>query len=255
MNPPTILHATLPGATTDPRPAIQVFLPDPAVATSRALVIFPGGGYGHLAEHEGKGYAEWYSKRGYTCFVVEYRLGSAGHRHPCMLEDAAAAVHTVRRKASAFGICPGQIGVMGSSAGGHLAASLLVHWGKFKEQADCRPDFGILCYPVISFTEPCAHIGSRNNLLGENAAPELWEELSCEKQVSAQTPPCFLWHTAEDGAVPMQNSLLFADALHRNGVGVELHVYPKGRHGLGLNTELPWAEASLRWLDELLGIG
>ena len=140
---------------------------------------------------------------------------------------------------------------MGSSAGGHLAASLLVHWAKFKGRADCRPDFGILCYPVISFTEPCTHIGSRNNLLGENPPPELCAELSCERQVGPQTPPCFLWHTAEDAAVPVQNSLLFADALHRNGVGVELHVYPKGRHGLGLNTTLPWAEASLRWLDEL----
>lgn len=245
------LHATLPEATTDPQPAIRVYPPDPASANSRALVIFPGGGYGHLAEHEGKGYAEWYSKRGYTCFVVAYRLGTQGFRHPCMIEDAAAAVHAVRHKASEFGICREKIGVMGSSAGGHLAASLLVHWDTFKEPANCRPDFGILCYPVISFTEACAHIGSRNNLLGENADPELYTKLSCEKQVTPQTPPCFLWHTAEDAGVPMQNSLLFADALHRNGVGVELHVYPKGRHGLGLNTELPWAQASLRWLDEV----
>lgn len=185
------LHGTLPGATTDPQPTIEVYKPDPAAANSRALVIFPGGGYGMLAEHEGKGYAEWYLKYGYTCFVVEYRLGSAGYRHPCMLEDAAAAVHTVRENASAFGICPEKIGVMGSSAGGHLAASLLVHAETFKEQVNCRPDFGILCYPVISFTEACAHIGSRNNLLGENASPELYEELSCEKQVNAQTPAAF----------------------------------------------------------------
>ena len=116
------IHGTLPGATTDPQPAIQVYPPDPPAANSRALVIFPGGGYGHLAEHEGKGYADWYSKHGYTCFVVTYRLGTQGFHHPCMLEDAAAAVNAVREKASEFGICPEQIGVMGSSAGGHLAA-------------------------------------------------------------------------------------------------------------------------------------
>jgi acetyl esterase/lipase len=249
---PETITASLPSSQTNPAPELTLYPPESGTANGRALVIFPGGGYWNLAPHEGKGYAEYYVKHGYTCFVVTYRLAGSGHRHPAMLEDAAAAVHTVRLNAKAYAIDPQRIGVMGSSAGGHLAASLMVHYKSFLPDADCRPDFGILCYPVITFGPENAHIGSRNALLGEEADPELVELLSCEKQVNVDTPPCFLWHTAEDPAVPMQNSLLYADALHKNGVTCELHVYSKGRHGLGLETDFNWAGESLRWMDELL---
>ena len=251
MSPDKPFTGCLPGATTSPAPAIEPFLPAPGTANRRALVIFPGGGYNHLAQHEGRGYADWYQQYGYACFVVSYRLGSAGHRHPAMLEDAAAALHTVRARAAEFGVDPRAVGVVGSSAGGHLAASLMVHHARFAPAADCRPDFGILCYPVISFTDPCAHTGSRDALLGPDASPDLLRELSCELQAGPATPPCFLWHTAEDSAVPARNSLLFAEALFRAGVPCELHVYPTGRHGLGLNTGHPWAAASLRFIDAL----
>ncbi len=249
------MRAALPGSATGAAPAMELFAPAAGAANGRALVVFPGGAYHHLAPHEGRGYAEWYCRHGYTCFVVSYRLGSAGHRHPAMLEDAAAAVHTVRARAAEFGVDRRAVGVIGSSAGGHLAASLMVHHARFAPAADCRPDFGILCYPVISFTDPCTHIGSRDALLGPGAPPDLQRELSCELQVGPATPPCFLWHTATDTAVPARNSLLFAEALIRAGVPCELHVYPTGRHGLGLDTEHPWAEASLRFIDAVLRAG
>lgn len=249
---PRTLTAALPTSQTQPTPELTVYPPAAGTANGRALVIFPGGGYHHLAPHEGAGYADCFTRHGYTCFVVQYRLAGDGHRHPAMLEDAAAALYTVRKNAGAHGIDPRRIGVIGSSAGGHLAASLMVHYTSFLPQADCRPDFGILCYPVITFGAQNAHIGSRAALLGEDPDHALVDLLSCEKQVGPDTPPCFLWHTAEDPAVPMQNSLLYADALQRAGVNCELHVYAKGRHGLGLGAEFDWAAQALRWMDELL---
>lgn len=247
---PDSFNASFPGSETNPDPLIEFYPPAEGMANRRALVIFPGGGYHHLAPHEGKGYAEHFAASGYTCFVVSYRLAPDGHRHPAMLEDAVAAVHTVRQRAAKFAIDPDKIGVMGSSAGGHLAASLMVHHAHYTNRADCRPDFGILCYPVITFGPEHAHGGSCTALLGDKPDPHLVDFLSCEKQVTRDTPSAFLWHTGEDAAVPMQNSLLFANALHRAGVPVELHVYPAGRHGLGLDTAFDWAREALRFIDD-----
>ena len=246
---------SLNSATTAPAPRIEPYLPDPGRGNGLGLVIFPGGGYGGLAEHEGKAYAEFFRSEGIASFVVTYRLGPQGHRHPAMLEDALAAIGTVRQRAGEFGVNPATIGVIGSSAGGHLAAHTLVAHGSYRSPVSLRPDFGILCYPVIAMTGAFCHTGSRANLLGENPTPDLMRQVSCEEQVSAQAPPCFLWHTWDDAAVPVENSLLFAAALRRHGIPFELHVYHQGPHGLGLNTELAWSQDCLRWLQDLARTG
>jgi acetyl esterase/lipase len=237
----------LPGGTTASAPKIECWVPQD-IQNGIGLIIFPGGGYGSLAEHEGKGYAEYFSQRGVACFVVRYRLGSEGFQHPAMLEDAFAAISTVRGSASDFHLDPHKIGVMGSSAGGHLAAHSLVASRQYESEIPLRPDFGVLCYPVITSSGEFCHKGSIANLLGETPSPALLEEVSCEKRVTRDTPPCFIWHTAEDGGVPAENSMMFASALRRHGIPFELHVYAKGVHGLGLNASFPWAEDCLRWL-------
>jgi len=239
----------LESGTTNPSPSIECWLPsgDPSGA---AVVIFPGGGYGGLAPHEGEGYAKFFCSAGVAGFVVKYRLATNGYRHPAMLEDALAAISTVRSHASEFGVDPSKVGVMGSSAGGHLAAHSLIASQKYRSSIPLRPDFGILCYPVITSQGPFAHRGSMANLAGADASTGLLEELSCEKHVSAQTPPCFLWHTGEDTGVPLENSIMFANALRKNGIPFELHLYPKGAHGLGLGAPFDWGGACLRWLAE-----
>ncbi len=237
-------------------PTLTVQTADPAIATGAAMVILPGGGYGGLAAHEGKGYADWLVTNGVTCFVLKYRLGSAGYRHPVMLQDAARAVRVVRARAAEFKIDPKRVGIIGSSAGGHLASTLLTHFDAGKadatdaiERESSRPTLGILCYPVISMG-PNTHQGSKNNLLGKEPSFELVKLLSNETQVTKDTPPCFLWHTAEDKAVKVENSLDFAAALQRAGVPFDLHVYQKGAHGLGLGKNHPWAGDCVFWLRE-----
>jgi acetyl esterase/lipase len=243
-------------------PTITPYLAEPALATGAAMVICPGGGYGGLAPHEGRDYALWLNQNGVTCFVLKYRLGSAGYRHPRMLQDAARAVRLVRSRAADWKIERQRVGIMGSSAGGHLASTLLTHFDSGKPDADdpvdresSRPDLGILCYPVITLG-PYTHQGSKRNLLGDNPTPELVWLLSNELQVTPQTPPTFLWHTAEDTAVPVQNSLDFAAALRKAGVPFALHIYEKGPHGLGLADKPPfqnvhpWAKDCLFWLKE-----
>jgi acetyl esterase/lipase len=250
-----------PGARSDTpadRPTLTTWPADPAASTGATMVILPGGGYGALAAHEGEGYARWMARHGVTCHVLQYRLGSHGYRHPVMLHDAARALRVARTHARESGLAPDRVGIMGSSAGGHLAATLLTHWEPENPQAadavdreSSRPDLGILCYPVITLG-PSTHAGSRANLLGENPDPHLVEDLSNEQRVNAQTPPCFLWHTADDAAVPVENSLLFAAALRRAGVPFALHVYERGPHGLGLPEHNPaapaWDTACLDWL-------
>jgi acetyl esterase/lipase len=193
---------------------------------------------------------------GISCFVLKYRLGSGGYRHPVMLQDAARAVRLVRARAGDFKLDPKRIGIIGSSAGGHLASTLLTHFDAGKADSDdpverqsSRPDLGILCYPVITMG-PNTHAGSKNNLLGKDPSPELVKNLSNETQVTKETPPCFLWHTAEDKAVKVENSLEFAAALQRAGVPFDLHVYQKGAHGLGLGKNHPWASDCTFWLRE-----
>jgi acetyl esterase/lipase len=225
-------------------------------ASGAAMVILPGGGYGGLAGHEGKDYALWLNENGVAGFVVKYRLGSGGYRHPRMLEDAARALRTVRTRAEEWKVDSKRIGIMGSSAGGHLASTLLTHFDAGDpnasdtiDRASSRPDLGILCYPVITMGDK-THQGSRNNLLGTNATPQLMWLLSNELQVTPETPPTFVWHTVEDKAVPVENSLMFAAALQRAGVPFDLHVYEKGRHGIGLANGHPWTKDCLFWLRE-----
>lgn len=241
-------------------PTVTPYLPTEEKATGAAIVVLPGGGYGGLAPHEGKGYAEWLNEHGIAAFVVQYRLGTAGYRHPAMLNDAARAVRLTRSKAAEWKIDPKRIGIMGSSAGGHLASTLLTHFNAGKaedadpiERESSRPDLGILCYPVISMGE-ISHAGSRKNLLGDQPDPALIEELSNEKQVKPETPPCFIWHTWEDKAVKVENALQFATALQKAGVPFDLHVYQKGGHGIGLGGGRqggplhPWTQDLLFWL-------
>lgn len=240
----------LPGAQTNPQPKIEAYLPAPAERTDVGLIILPGGGYRGLAEHEGKGYAEFYVKAGISCFVVTYRLGSNGYRHPAMLEDALAAIYTIRSRAEEWGINPNKLGLMGSSAGGHLTAHALVAHNHYQADVSLRADFGLLCYPVITMRGPYVHEGCRSNLLGESPTDALIDQAAVDELVSAETPSCFLWHTVEDASVPVENSMIFAGRLREFGVPFELHIYPKGRHGLGLNTDLAWGAASLRWMQE-----
>jgi acetyl esterase/lipase len=225
--------------------------------TGAAIVICPGGGYGGLAGHEGKGYAQFLQMHGINAFVLKYRLGSAGYRHPVMLGDAARALRTVRTNAAAWKIDPDKIGIMGSSAGGHLASTLLTHFDEGDaaskdpiERMSSRPDLGILCYAVISMG-PLTHHGSRKNLLGTEPSAELIKELSNELQVTPQTPPTFLWHTANDSAVKVENSLAFASALSKAKVPFALHVFEHGRHGMGLASKPPYKDAH-PWAGDLL---
>ncbi len=254
-----------PGALGDTEkdiPTLTPYLPNSEQATGAAIVICPGGGYGHLASHEGRDYALWLNGQGVAAFVLKYRLGSNAYRHPSMLEDAARAVRLVRSKHTEWQVDPNRVGIMGSSAGGHLAATLLTHFDSGTPTADdeierqsSRPNLGILCYPVITLG-PLTHQGSKKNLLGESPSPELVKLLSNELQVSSNTPPTFLWHTAEDSAVPVENSLLFASALRKAGVPFALHIYERGSHGIGLADKPPfahahpWAADCLFWLRE-----
>jgi len=245
------IKGSLDSGQTGPSPDIVCRAPEKP-GSGIGIIIFPGGGYGCLAEHEGEGYARYLADAGVACFVVQYRLGSQGHRHPAMLEDALAAIATVRSRADEFGVDPTKLGVMGSSAGGHLTAHALVAWPQYESAVSLRPDFGILCYPVIASQGPFAHKGSMGNLAGPDAPVELLDTLSCEKQVTEDTPPCFIWHTGEDAGVPLENSMMFASALRQCGVPFELHLYHKGRHGLGLGAPFDWGRECLRWLEETM---
>lgn len=243
------LIAHLAYATTNPAPEVECWIPE-TNPNHIGLIILPGGGYRNLAGHEGAGYAEFFCKAGIACFVVTYRLGSDDHRHPAMLEDALAAIETIRSQADVFDIDPDKLGIIGSSAGGHLAAHTLTAWQHYESHVSLQPSFGILCYPVILSSGDYAHAGSMQNLAGESPSAELLDSLSCDQQVSAQTPPCFLWHTVEDASVPVENSFFFATALRQHNIPFELHIFDKGRHGLGLDTPFDWSNACLRWIDE-----
>src|SRR6516225_8776535 len=222
-----------PGAKgTDPDkdiPSISVWLPRPELGTGSAVVVCPGGGYGMLAvDHEGKQVAEWLSGLGIAAFVLRYRLGPRYH-HPAMLDDAGRSIRTVRARAHEWGLDPHRIGIIGFSAGGHLASTAGTHFDAGKpdatdpiERVSCRPDFLILCYPVISLEPPYAHMGSRNNLLGKDAPDELVKDLSNHLKVTDRTPPTFIFHTDEDKGVLPENAILFYSALKKAKVPAEL---------------------------------
>jgi len=243
-------------------PTLTPYLPDPTKVTGAAMLICPGGSYEHLAPHEGRDYALWLNQHGVTCFVLKYRLGSRGYHYPAEFQDVARALRMVRASAADWKINPHRIGIMGSSAGGHLAATLLTHFDSGNTNSDdpierqsSRPDIGILCYPVITMGE-FAHQGSRTNLLGKHPSRKLVKLLSNELQVKTNTPPCFIWSTYEDKTVPMENSLMFAEALRKNHVPFDLHIYQKGAHGMGLKDKPPfahphpWANDCLFWLKQ-----
>jgi acetyl esterase/lipase len=238
-------------------PTLTMFAPDSGTTTKAAVIICPGGGYQHLAKHEGEDYARFFAMHGVTAFVLKYRLGADNYRHPAMLNDAARALRIVRANANKWNVDPGKIGIIGSSAGGHLASTLMTNFDSGDpaskdtvEKASSRPDFGILCYPVISMGQ-ITHSGSKNYLLGENPSAELVDLLSNEKHVTKDTPPCFLWHTSEDKSVSVENSIEFARALAKNHVPFDLHIYQQGRHGLGLADKYPFANAH-PWAKDLI---
>lgn len=245
------------GQNEEDIPTLTPYLPLNDEATRPAIVVCPGGGYGALAEHEGRDYALWLNAHGIAAFVLKYRLGSHRYRHPVMLQDATRAMRTVRARAEEWKIDRDRIGIMGSSAGGHLAATVLTHFDDGDatstdpvEREGSRPDLGVLCYAVITMAQ-MTHGGSRQNLLGENPPEELIDLLSNERHVSPRTPPCFLWHTWEDKAVPIENSLQFAEALQRNRVPFDLHIYQQGGHGLGLAAKHPFEDAH-PWSHDLV---
>ncbi|MBI3974078.1 MAG: alpha/beta hydrolase [Chloroflexi bacterium] len=228
--------------------------------TRAAVVVCPGGGYARRAPHESGPVARWLNTLGLHAFVLDYRV--APHRHPVPLGDARRALRFVRHHAREWRVDPQRIGILGFSAGGHLAASVSTHFDDGNPEADdpiehhsCRPDLAILCYAVITFGDAFRHTGSMRNLLGDDPPEALRRLLSNELHVTADTPPTFLWHTAEDAGVPVENSLLYAAALSRHKVPFELHVYPTGKHGLGLAQDHPqvrnWTELCAVWLRSM----
>lgn len=223
------------------------------------IVICPGGGYQTLAKHEGEPVALWLNSLGISAFVLSYR--HSPYRHPVPVTDVRRALRFVRHHAEKWCIDPTRVGVLGFSAGGHLAAcAAALELEEPEDDKDCidresaRPDAAILGYPVISLQE-YAHGGTVKNLLGSSPDPELKSVLSVHRAVSASTPPCFLWHTADDPVVPLEHSLLLTRALRESEVPVELHVFPHGRHGLGLAEEYPavaqWTRLCAVWLRHL----
>ncbi|HEY1662155.1 MAG TPA: alpha/beta hydrolase [Verrucomicrobiae bacterium] len=251
------------GTSSNDIPTLTPYLPEATNATGAAMVICPGGGYAHLAPHEGNDYALWLNQHGVTCFVLKYRLGSSGYHYPAEIQDGLRAVRWVRSHAADYKIDPHRIGIMGSSAGGHLAATVMTHFDEGDknskdpvEQQSSRPDRAILCYAVITMDDKFTHMGSKSNLLGAKPSRKLVKLLSDELQVTKDTPPCFLWTTFEDKTVPMENTMMFAEALRKNGVPFALHVYEKGHHGLGLADKPPfahphpWASDCLFWLQQ-----
>ncbi|HEX3600211.1 MAG TPA: alpha/beta hydrolase [Lacipirellulaceae bacterium] len=250
-----------PATKPEDEPVLFVSTPSAeAPPTGTGIIVIPGGGYGGLAmDHEGKQIAEWLNSFGVTAFVLKYRMHGTGHMHPIPMMDGQRAVRLVRTRAKEWNVDPARIGVMGFSAGGHLASTLGTHLDDGAkdatdsiDHASSRPDFLILCYPVISMTGDYAHKGSVANLLGPSPDPKLLHDLSNDTQVTAQTPPTFIFQTSEDKGVPAENCVSFYLALHKAGVPVEMHIFQTGRHGLGLAKDTPgtnkWPELCREWL-------
>lgn len=230
-------------------PTLTYYLPDEGKRTGTAVIVCPGGGYGHLATgHEGHDVCRWLNSFGVAGVMLKYRNNKNNYRHPAPLHDAQRAIRTVRSRAKELRLRPDRIGILGFSAGGHLTSSAGTHFDAGDpnaadpvEQISCRPDFMVLIYPVIALGESFTHKGSQRNLLGPDPDPELVRSMSSEKQVTPRTPPTFLVHGSEDTAVPPENSIIFYRALHRVRVPVELHLFAKGGHGIGLRRDnLPW---------------
>ena len=241
-------------------PTLTPYFPLKGTANGAAIVVCPGGGYANLAsDHEGVAIAHEFNKIGMTTFVLKYRLPSDSimiNKSIGPLQDVQMAIVTVRKRAAEWGIDPSKIGIIGFSAGGHLASTAGTHFDKpvieNKEYISARPDFMMLIYPVISFGG-YAHAGSRENLIGKNPSQAQVELYSNETQISDKTPPTFLIHAQDDDVVPVQNSLLFYDGLIKNNVKAEMHLYQAGGHGFGLNnpkSKNKWFVWATNWLDE-----
>jgi acetyl esterase/lipase len=246
------------------KPDIAVFLPSKKNSTGEAIVICPGGGYGILAyDWEGSDIARWFNSQGIAAFVLKYRLpGSRSNvvPHKSPLLDAKRAMRQVRYHAEKWNIDPEKVGVMGFSAGGHLASTLSTHFDEGDsgnadpiERESCRPDFSVLVYPVISFTEDFQHAGSRINLIGKDADEELIKYYSNELQVTWDTPPAILIHSGDDKAVPVENSMVYYNALQKEEIASELHIYPYGGHGyslaIGQGHLSTWPDRVIEWIN------
>lgn len=259
------------GTTPNDIPTLTVFLPENAKAPTSAVVICPGGGYAMLAfDHEGINEAKWFQSRGVAALILKYRLPINGYKHPVPLLDAQRAIRLTRSHAAEWKIDPAKVGVMGFSAGGHLASTLETHFDAGNpptstafsgfipppdpiDRVSCRPDFAVLVYPVISMKDGITHTGSKGELLGPNPDPALVQNLSNDTQVTAQTPPTILVHSVDDGAVPIENSRLMYAALQKAGVTSALHEYPHGGHGFGFgcvpdNSPPGWLDSVYSWL-------
>lgn len=234
------------GNEPDDTPTLTIKRPRAESAVGAAVVVCPGGGYRHLAmDHEGVQIADWLNERGIHAYILQYRH-APGYGHPVPLLDAQRAIRMVRAAADKEKFAAEKVGIWGFSAGGHLASTASTHFDAGSAQADdpidrvsSRPDFSILCYPVISLAESFTHGGSKTNLLGADPDPKLVELLSNERQVTKETPPTFLFQTGEDKAVPAENALAYYAALRRAGIPAELHIYQNGPHGVGLAQKDP----------------
>ncbi|RCH54808.1 alpha/beta hydrolase [Mucilaginibacter hurinus] len=240
-------------------PTIIPYLPEKSKANGAAVIICPGGAYAGLAaDHEGKAVAEAFTKIGVTAFVLKYRLPNDAimvNKSIGPLQDAQRALQLVREHANEWGINPAKVGIIGFSAGGHLASTAATHFNNAvidnPGSTSLRPDFAILVYPVISMS-PIGHQYSKEMLLGKNPSQQMIDFYSNEKQVTANTPPTFLTHATDDNGVPVQNSVMFYDALVKHKVKAEMHLYQEGGHGYGLNNPKsrdPWFERLKHWMD------
>ncbi|HTQ40375.1 MAG TPA: alpha/beta hydrolase [Pirellulales bacterium] len=242
------------------KPNLTVYTPPDDQANGTAIIVCPGGGYGHLSlDKEGKAVAQWLNTLGVTAFVLDYRHAGKGYHHPAPMEDGQRAVRLVRTNAATWKIDPARIGIMGFSAGGHLASTVGTHFDSGNPQAEdpveragCRPDFLVLCYAVITMKSDYTHASSKKSLLGDNPDPDLVQNLSNETQVTSDTPPTFLFCTNADTAVPAENSVQFYLALRKAKVPAELHIYQQGAHGVGLAPNDPvlstWKDRLADWL-------
>lgn len=242
-------------AYQDFTPALTPFLAERGEPHG-AFIVCPGGGYHHRAQHEGEPVAKWLNSLGISAFVLNYRVSP--DRHPAPLADCQRAIRYIRHHSAQWNLDKKRIGILGFSAGGHLAASIsTLYKQKFYETGDLidqesgRPDAAILCYPVISLLEHF-HESSLHNLLGERPSVQLRAALSSDRNVTSETPSTFLWHTADDASVPVENSLIYAQALSKYKIPYEMHIFPNGRHGLGLAEQDPkvgkWTELCKTWL-------
>ncbi len=249
------------GTETKDVPKLLLYPAQGPNRTKKAVVVCPGGGYGGLAmDHEGDQIGKWFQSIGISAFILDYRHRGKGYGHPNPLLDAQRAIRTVRANAKEWDLDPAKIGIMGFSAGGHLASTAGTHFDDGNaasadpvEKVGCRPDFMILCYPVIMFNSEFTHGGTQSNLLGNEASKELIDFYSNEKMVSDRTPPTFIFQTDEDKPVPAENAVQFYLALRKHKVPAEMHIFEKGPHGVGLAANMPgnniWPELCRIWLE------